>query len=764
MLNASFGLLPLLVVAKLQMLSATPALPTGNIETVGSFDEESSSNLSLLTGTVAAQGDGGPILTNLLLPDLNDSTGGMFMMGLSCDLKPPMFCGQSDVTCYRCKEYGKSSSGRTDDIVKNSSGPASWGFIAVKDDFLVGVIEDPAGAKFDIRTTKNGPSTNAEFSYRGLLMKDVEISVTGIPVPDDELIPLTRRLAEKYHGTPMQSSQSAQQPVQPAKTERVNRRLDDTGEVIDLLYFFTYRGMCQWLQKTYSTCTFDSTDQSDLETMVATITAYSNSALEDSKVMHNGSNTPVSYRTVKVYVDDISNDEGEGQPSSVTMLYGVRDSSTAQDLRDEFSADLVVHVFATDYNGAYGIAFTPVFFPARDSGYSASAGKFSLLDSVIAHEIGHNFGANHNREEEEGGVNNESFYGYNDCNNCFGTIMSYEDNCKSKGCSSVVRVPYFSNTEVTYDGLALGDDLNNNSLQLSRAAPGIAINRFTSGNSIYAPNGYAYTSSNVQAVAFDIVPKTDLILKNIEVLISNAMEINVYIVTGPYKDVTSWGSPIVSETLVPMTEMYAKFHPIALYSSFPDYSFNSNEVYAIKIERKESSDDYMKIASVSDDGVHFENKDISVKSGRMQSFNGYEYSYVVGLWGGLIYEVSDGEEGCTGKNEVPLIVTVKTDGRVKKDKTQWKILRKTTTLGTGKLWKYKNNGANQKIEIYNECVHKNKCYKISLWEKNQTKKKNYGLKNGFVEVNFNGEVTKHTDWKAKSKRNWSVSVGNKNKC
>jgi len=120
-----------------------------------------------------------------------------------------------------------------------------------------------------------------------------------------------------------------------------------------------------------------------------------------------------------------------------------------------------------------------------------------------------------------------------------------------------------------------------------------------------------------------------------------------------------------------------------------------------------------------------------------------------------------GEVGCTVKNEVPLIVTVKTDNRVKKDKTQWKILRYKNELGKGQLWKYKKNGANQIIEIYNECVHKNKCYKISLSEKKKTKKKNYGLKKGYVEVNFNGETTKHRAWKARSKRIWSVSVGNK---
>ena len=57
------------------------------------------------------------------------------------------------------------------------------------------------------------------------------------------------------------------------------------------------------------------------------------------------------------------------------------------------------------------------------------------------------------------------------------------------------------------------------------------------------------------------------------------------------------------------------------------------------------------------------------------------------------------EEGCTGTNEVPLIVTVRADNWVKRDKTQWKILGKkkrrnkpliTTRLGKGRLWNKKS--------------------------------------------------------------------------
>merc|ERR1712005_11745 len=73
------------------------------------------------------------------------------------------------------------------------------------------------------------------------------------------------------------------------------------------------------------------------------------------------------------------------------------------------------------------------------------------------------------------------------------------------------------------------------------------------------------------------------------------------------------------------------------------------------------------------------------------------------------------------------IVTVKTDDRVHKDKTWWRVKRKKKTLGKGKLWTYGDtNGTNQTIEVFQKCVHKNKCYVISLWEKKKTKEQNYG--------------------------------------
>jgi len=118
------------------------------------------------------------------------------------------------------------------------------------------------------------------------------------------------------------------------------------------------------------------------------------------------------------------------------------------------------------------------------------------------------------------------------------------------------------------------------------------------------------------------------------------------------------------------------------------------------------------------------------------------------------------------KKEVPLIVTVKTDDRVHKDKTWWRVKRKKKTLGKGKLWTYgDNNGTNQTIEVFQKCVHKNKCYVISLWEKKKTKEQNYGFKEGsWIEVTFNGETTRHMDWKANTSVNWSFVVGNPNKC
>ena len=155
----------------------------------------------------------------------------------------------------------------------------------------------------------------------------------------------------------------------------------DDGTVVDLLYFFSYRAACQWLEKTYP-CTLKADDQSDLEGMVGVINAYGNTALSDSGI-------PTSFNVVKVHID-LTYDESTSI-STFDRLKWVSGSLIARNLRDEYHADLVVDVFYTNYNGAKGMGWIPKEFPDRVAGYSSSGGLFISVSFILSSEITNTF-------------------------------------------------------------------------------------------------------------------------------------------------------------------------------------------------------------------------------------------------------------------------------------------------------------------------------------------------------------------------------------
>jgi len=617
----------LLLIAYLQIASAV--LPTDDVGIVGFCDEMTNTNLQLLTTPSSPfERRGGVVSLTLSLPDMNNKTRiSTVSVGLNCESKLSSTCGNG-LKCYHCG---------------NSAGFDGHFVVNKETDFLIGVLSNAIDdTKFEIRTDGKARNVQSRFRYRGVSMKDVKISVGGISVPNEEMSTVTlgpndHRSAVREAYAPVRSSEAL--PTKRTDVDRVGRELSpasDDGSVVDLLYYFSRRAACQWLEKD-GFCTLEAEDQSELETLVGEINDYGNTALSNSQI-------PTSFNVVKVHVDLVY-DEGTSI-SSIDRLNWVAGSVEAANLRDEYKADLVVDVFYYYLQGytnyASGIGMTPNFFPSRANGYSSTGGTFMFLDETITHEIGHNFGANHDRYNVENIVADESFYGHVNCNKCFGTIMSYQDKCvELEECTSVDIIPYFSNPNLKYEGVSMGDDDNNNALQLTRSAPGIAINQYSYGKSIFITSNYdtIFADAQLMAVKFDIVPKKNLILKNIQLEVSTDMKISVYIVAGPYADVTEWGVPIVTETLTPLGKLSTKLRNVASYVSFPYKSLDANQVYAVRIERQDNdTKGYMDIAGVQNEDDYFENNDVTVRSGKFVDFDDNEYKYIVGLQGRLIYD------------------------------------------------------------------------------------------------------------------------------
>ena len=203
--------------------------------------------------------------------------------------------------------------------------------------------------------------------------------------------------------------------------------------------------------------------------------------------------------------------------------------------RDANGADLISVI--GNVTSFCGVAYSPV------SAVPAESDAFSLLDYNCAvgnlsfpHELGHNMCADHDPVNANGGspCQPDGFGHFGIVEN-LRTIMSYAN--VQNGCSTCVRVPYFSNPSVTYNGWTTGvlgandnsrvleitdtDVSNYRAPQFSSAVAGVdgiscifntiedAITMAPAGSTIYiAPGTYPAASANLD---YNISKNLDLV-------------------------------------------------------------------------------------------------------------------------------------------------------------------------------------------------------------------------------------------------------------
>lgn len=146
-------------------------------------------------------------------------------------------------------------------------------------------------------------------------------------------------------------------------------------------------------------------------------------------------------------------------------------------VRDAYGAD-VVTLLSTDSNLG-GLANT-LSYPSLS--FEDSAFNVCVWDQIgapaftLAHEIGHNMGCLHNREDaSDESQSSDSNYGsfaygkrWQTDGEGFRTVMAYDDSTESYGNS----IPFFSNPNVLYQGVATGNSgSENNALVLQLSSP-----------------------------------------------------------------------------------------------------------------------------------------------------------------------------------------------------------------------------------------------------------------------------------------------------
>ncbi|MBN8549014.1 MAG: hypothetical protein J0M12_06845 [Deltaproteobacteria bacterium] len=171
-------------------------------------------------------------------------------------------------------------------------------------------------------------------------------------------------------------------------------------------------------------------------------------------------------------------------PAILEDLYRLQDPTDgafdeAHSIRDTYGADLVSLFRHESDPTACGIAFTmnsgSISTDFADHGFSAVTDICATGNYSLAHELGHNMGANHDVTNAGGQSAYSYSYGYQftgSNNGKYRTVMAY-----ASGQSGEVRIPYFSNPDVQYQGVATGTSSANNALTLNNTAAIVAAFR-----------------------------------------------------------------------------------------------------------------------------------------------------------------------------------------------------------------------------------------------------------------------------------------------
>ncbi len=225
----------------------------------------------------------------------------------------------------------------------------------------------------------------------------------------------------------------SREELQKNQNGDVVRPLVDSGAVIDVMIAYTTKTR----ERAGSTAVMNS----EIDLAIArTNTTYVNSNINPRlRLVH----------TVEVTYTETGN--------SSTDLSALRNPSDGKmdnlhALRDTYGADLVGLI--VESFDACGIGY--LNFPAEPAdapvGFSAFQRSCAFGSYTVAHEFGHNMGAHHDRGVVAGnGSQNAANYGYVAPDKTWRTVMAY-----ATTCNNCIRVPYFSNPDVLYQGVPMG--------------------------------------------------------------------------------------------------------------------------------------------------------------------------------------------------------------------------------------------------------------------------------------------------------------------
>ena len=258
------------------------------------------------------------------------------------------------------------------------------------------------------------------------------------------------------------SSSTSVQSVSPRSIHSSSPRdlLDDLGGNLDVLVVWTSNAECKNSGLT-SGCSRTATTEANMRSrinlaIVETNTAYDlsgvNTQLHLVHATHVGAYTEVSGNAFSQALNHITSTSD-----------GVIDH--VHTLRTQYGADLVAMII--DDPQYCGMAWLG---PRKDLMFSVTAWNCATGYYSFAHELGHNFGCNHDKGTSNACSNSAYNYGWRDPNANFRSILAY--NCVSGQCDSnagggCTRVQRFSNPNFLYNGSPIGSAQHDNARRIN---------------------------------------------------------------------------------------------------------------------------------------------------------------------------------------------------------------------------------------------------------------------------------------------------------
>lgn len=665
----------------------------------------------------------------------------------------------SDTSILQCSNQEQRRRHLNDQSSSSSSPPPlANAFIGTNNEGMVTGLIESNSVRYEIRSRierhEDGTYSNLVYSYAAAKSSDLYYHHKGIApkksegVVDDSIEEEGDRKLDESQNISMRSNIVRPFSMSNAITNSANimnkRELSDDGSEIDLLIYYTYRGACQWLEESYP-CTIDSAAMSVLNNYAETWVQYMNSIMVTSDI------ADLSFVKVHLAVDP-DYDEGTS-PSTSGVLYDLtyqNDGELEQvhQLRNEYSADLVVGFMyvpgcGTNCVRSSGVGWVPDKFPSPTNGFSVTGGNHPFLYNTGVHEVGHNLGCNHHRDQEGGGTSDYN-YGYADCSpsQCWTTIMSYRSVCS---CSNVERIGYFSNPNVLYNGIPTGTSNDNNALQVSVAKEGVAINRMRGQLSIDPVEGSYWTTVR-QIFVFDVIAKSE------DITITNCMigmeggtdQVEFAFSRSPYDgnvfDDSFW-EVVADEVISPLSETNPdKLENVGFFSSPFAITVPAGGQVSIRMKFPSGGGQLVSTPGGNAIGdIGNENDDLALTVGRMGSLSSLSSS------GGrlktsMMYTV--GSPSLCADNEDQVTITVQTDD--KGNEIYWFL--KQYRANTDKFFNIAKSGRgvleDNTLYTENYCVKKNKCFKFVI--KDTTSKDGLCCDHGegYWQVHQNGERLK----------------------